>query len=169
MSSRALPRSPGSQSSWDRNYPLWSRDRIALDRRNEIHKLRGCRHRTSGDAQPADELALCSHGATKYIRSLGSGRDRLGHRNRTTVRISARLRYSQSVGMFLTTLSFLFTTPGWEPTLGFPGISAMPGQFLLKDVVLLGAAIFTASEAFGAVHRSETAVEHAESVTAGAR
>ena len=74
-----------------------------------------------------------------------------------------------SVGMFLTTLSFLFTTPGWEPTLGFPGISAMPGQFLLKDVVLLGAAIFTASEAFGAVHKSETAVEHAESVTAGAR
>jgi len=25
-----------------------------------------------------------------------------------------------SVGMFLTSLSFLFTTPGWEPTLGFP-------------------------------------------------
>jgi len=45
----------------------------------------------------------------------------------------------------------------------------MPGQFLLKDVVLLGAAIFTASEAFGAVHKSEAAVEHAESVTAGAR
>ena len=61
-----------------------------------------------------------------------------------------------SVGMFLTTLSFLFTTPGWEPTLGFPAISAMPGQFLLKDVVLLGAAIFTASEAFGAVCKSET-------------
>src|SRR5258708_17694521 len=57
-----------------------------------------------------------------------------------------------SVGMFLTTLSFLFTTPGWEPTLGgFPGISAMPGQFLLKDIVLLGAAVFTASEALAAV------------------
>jgi reactive chlorine resistance protein C len=57
-----------------------------------------------------------------------------------------------SVGMFLTTLSFLFTTPGWEPTLGgFPGISAMPGQFLLKDIVLLGAAVFTASEAFAAL------------------
>jgi reactive chlorine resistance protein C len=56
-----------------------------------------------------------------------------------------------SVGMFLTTLSFLFTTPGWEPTLGgFPGISALPGQFLLKDIVLLGAAVFTASEAFAA-------------------
>jgi uncharacterized membrane protein YkgB len=49
--------------------------------------------------------------------------------------------------MFLTTLSFLFTTPGWEPTLGFPAISALPGQFVLKDIVLLGAAIFTATAA----------------------
>jgi len=55
-----------------------------------------------------------------------------------------------SVAMFLTTLSFLFTTPGWEPTLGFPGLSALPGQFLLKDIVLLGAAVFTAGEAFAA-------------------
>jgi uncharacterized membrane protein YkgB len=56
-----------------------------------------------------------------------------------------------SVGMFLTTLSFLITTPGWEPTLGFPALSALPGQFLLKDIVLLGAAVFTAGEAFAAV------------------
>jgi hypothetical protein len=41
----------------------------------------------------------------------------------------------------------------------------MPGQFLLKDVVLLGAAIFTASEAFCAVHKSETAVERTKSWT----
>jgi reactive chlorine resistance protein C len=68
-----------------------------------------------------------------------------------------------SVGMFLTTLSFLFTTPGWEPTLGgFPGISAMPGQFLLKDIVLLGAAVFTASEAFGALSAPEPEVQHGE-------
>src|SRR4051794_27858560 len=33
-------------------------------------------------------------------------------------------------GMFLTTLSFLLTTPGWEPSLGgFPALSAMPGQW----------------------------------------
>jgi uncharacterized membrane protein YkgB len=57
-----------------------------------------------------------------------------------------------AVGMFLTTLSFLFTTPGWEPSLGgFPALSAMPGQFLLKDVVLLGVSLFTAGEALGAV------------------
>jgi uncharacterized membrane protein YkgB len=48
-----------------------------------------------------------------------------------------------AVVMFLTTLSFLFSTPGWEPSLGgFPALSAMPGQFLLKDLVLLGAAIW---------------------------
>ena len=71
-----------------------------------------------------------------------------------------------SVGMFLTTLSFLFTTPGWEPTLGgFPGLSAMPGQFLLKDIVLLGAAVFTAGEAFAAVPGPETRVEHTVSAT----
>jgi len=71
-----------------------------------------------------------------------------------------------SVGMFLTTLTFLFTTPGWEPTLGgFPGLSALPGQFLLKDIVLLGAAVFTAGEAFAAVPGPETRVEHTVSAT----
>jgi uncharacterized membrane protein YkgB len=57
-----------------------------------------------------------------------------------------------AVGMFLTTLTFLSTTPRWEPSLGgFPALSAMPGQFLLKDVVLLGVSLFTAGEALGAV------------------
>jgi uncharacterized membrane protein YkgB len=56
-----------------------------------------------------------------------------------------------AAGMFLTTLTFLFTTPGWEPSLGgFPALSAMPGQFVLKDLVLLGAALWTAGEALAA-------------------
>jgi uncharacterized membrane protein YkgB len=46
--------------------------------------------------------------------------------------------------MFLTTLSFVITTPGvWQAGYGFPALSASPGQFLVKDVVLLGAAIST--------------------------
>jgi uncharacterized membrane protein YkgB len=50
--------------------------------------------------------------------------------------------------MFLTTLTFLFSTPGWEPSLGgFPALSAMPGQFLLKDLVLLAAALWSLGEA----------------------
>jgi uncharacterized membrane protein YkgB len=57
-----------------------------------------------------------------------------------------------AVGMFLTTLTFLVTTPGvWEPSVGgFPALSAMPGQFVLKDLVLLGAALWTAGEALAA-------------------
>ena len=56
-----------------------------------------------------------------------------------------------AVCTFLTTLSFLFSTPGWEPSLGgFPALSAHPGQFLLKDIVLLGTAIWSLGEALTA-------------------
>lgn len=59
-----------------------------------------------------------------------------------------------AVGMFATTLSFLLTTPSvWEPSLGgFPALSAVPGQFLLKDIVLLGAALWTLGEALRRRH-----------------
>ncbi len=57
--------------------------------------------------------------------------------------------------MFLSTLSFLITTPGvWQPGYGFPFPSPMPGQFLAKDLVLLGAALWTAGEALRAAGRS---------------
>lgn len=57
-----------------------------------------------------------------------------------------------AIGMFLTTLSFLLSTPGvMEPSQGFPILSVVPGQFLLKDVVLLGASIWTAGEALRAM------------------
>lgn len=53
-----------------------------------------------------------------------------------------------AVLIFLTTLSFLFSTPGWEPSLGgFPALSGAVGQFLIKDVVLLGAALWSLGEA----------------------
>jgi uncharacterized membrane protein YkgB len=75
--------------------------------------------------------------------------------------ISARACAVGSVmaaGMFLTTLTFLFSTPGWEPSLGgFPALSAMPGQFLLKDLVLLGAAVWSLGEAL----RASLSAEHA--------
>jgi uncharacterized membrane protein YkgB len=61
---------------------------------------------------------------------------------------------AMAVGMFLTTLTFLFSTPGVvEPSLGFPALSAVPGQFLIKDVVLLGAALWSTGEALRAVHQ----------------
>jgi len=58
---------------------------------------------------------------------------------------------AMAVMMFLTTLSFLLSTPGWKPSLGgFPALSVVPGQFLLKDVVLLGAAVWSLGEALSA-------------------
>lgn len=51
-----------------------------------------------------------------------------------------------AVCTFLATLTFLFSLPGWEKSLGgFPALSGS-GGFLLKDVVLLGAALFTLSD-----------------------
>ncbi len=56
-----------------------------------------------------------------------------------------------AIAMFLTTLSFELTTPGvWQPGYGFPFPSPMPGQFLAKDLVLLGAAVWSAGEALRA-------------------
>lgn len=62
-----------------------------------------------------------------------------------------------AVGMFLTTLSFLVTTPGaWEPSLGgFPALSALPGQFLIKDLALLGVSLWSLGEAWHASERAE--------------
>ena len=63
-------------------------------------------------------------------------------------RLSPRLSGFASLGacgMFLTTLSFLVTTPG-----AAPWGAAGPGQFLLKDIVLLGAALYTAGVSFQA-------------------
>jgi uncharacterized membrane protein YkgB len=51
------------------------------------------------------------------------------------------------VPIFLTTLSFMLSTPGvWQPGYGFPALSAT-GAFLVKDIVLLGAASWTGAEA----------------------
>ena len=55
-----------------------------------------------------------------------------------------------SAGLFVTTLSFMASTPGvFEPTAGgFPAISVAPGQFLLKDVGLLAASLWIAADSY---------------------
>jgi uncharacterized membrane protein YkgB len=70
-------------------------------------------------------------------------------------RISA-LGSALAVAIFLTTLSFLVTTPGvWEPsTGGFPALSAIPGQFLIKDLALLGISLWLLGEAWRASERT---------------
>jgi uncharacterized membrane protein YkgB len=69
-------------------------------------------------------------------------------------RVSA-LGSALAVVLFLGTLSFLFTTPGVVAThaAGIPVLSAQPGQFLLKDLVLIGVAIWTLGDSLGANRR----------------
>jgi len=64
--------------------------------------------------------------------------------------LSAKLSFSGSIGAITTfalTVSFLFSTPGaFHFSHGFP-VLGDAGQFLIKDLVLLGASVWTAAEA----------------------
>lgn len=59
---------------------------------------------------------------------------------------------AMAIVLFCGTLSFLFTTPGVVSQFAgpLPVLSALPGQFLLKDVVLMGVSIWTLGEALQA-------------------
>jgi reactive chlorine resistance protein C len=61
--------------------------------------------------------------------------------------------------LFLSTLSFLFTTPGVGDASagGFPALSPV-GQFLIKDLVLLGASVWTLGDSLLAGRRPGTPV-----------
>jgi uncharacterized membrane protein YkgB len=64
---------------------------------------------------------------------------------------SSALASLAAATMSLVTLSFLLSTPGiWESVPGFPlPVPDATGAFLLKDVLLLGAALSTAADALG--------------------
>ncbi|MEO6315553.1 MAG: DUF417 family protein [Chitinophagaceae bacterium] len=74
---------------------------------------------------------------------------------------SAKLSAFGSAGAIITfviTLTLMLSTPGVIQTgYSFPFISAIPGQFLVKDIVLLGASVWTYGEAMHAV-RTSTAI-----------
>ncbi len=56
--------------------------------------------------------------------------------------------------LFFVTVTFILSTPGvFQPDLGVPFLSPMPGQFLAKDIALFAISIWTAGEAFRAARR----------------
>jgi uncharacterized membrane protein YkgB len=65
-----------------------------------------------------------------------------------------------SILLFVSTISFLFTTPGVSEPLGggFPALS-LTGEFLLKDVPLLGLSFWSLADAIKAVHRRSSAAD----------
>jgi uncharacterized membrane protein YkgB len=68
--------------------------------------------------------------------------------------VSAKASFAGSLGSivtFLLTTSFLFSTPGAAQLSHGLSILGEAGQFLIKDVVLLGASFWTAAEALAAI------------------
>ncbi|MEM7123563.1 MAG: DUF417 family protein [Pseudomonadota bacterium] len=64
------------------------------------------------------------------------------------LRSAAVLGALGAIATFVVTLSFLFTAPGWEASLGgFPALSVVPGQFIIKDTVLLAVAVWLLGDA----------------------
>ena len=63
-----------------------------------------------------------------------------------------------AIVLFIGTLSFLFTTPGVvQQTAGFlPVLSGNPGQFLLKDLVLISVALWTLGDSLETARRRRT-------------
>ena len=61
-----------------------------------------------------------------------------------------------AIGLFVATISFLFTTPGIGEASagGFPLLSTT-GQFLIKDVVRVGVSAWTLADALAATLRSQ--------------
>ena len=71
------------------------------------------------------------------------------------------------VGMSLTTLSFLVTTPEcWVPSLGSPEhgfpLLAGPGRLVIKDAIMLGAAVVTMADSAKAYLRGRDVARRAE-------
>ena len=66
--------------------------------------------------------------------------------------------------LFLGTLSFLFTTPGVTVASagGFPVLSVLPGQFLLKDLVLVSASLWTLGDSLSAAWARRSAHDGGE-------
>ena len=61
-----------------------------------------------------------------------------------------------AVSTFVVTLSFFATAPGiWDAARGFPLLGGS-GQFIVKDIVLLGASIWSLGEAYDAARANLT-------------
>lgn len=67
-----------------------------------------------------------------------------------------------AIVLFLGTLSFLFTTTGVVQQVAgpLPVLSGNPGQFLLKDLVLIGVALWTLGDSLAAARHSPHPHEH---------
>lgn len=82
--------------------------------------------------------------------------------------LSPRLAMIGGIGAcitFVITLSLLFTTPGAiQEGYGFPALSGMVGQFLIKDLVLLGASLWVTGASMSAMRTATWAASGGNTV-----
>ena len=134
--------------------PLRAGDRHRVDRADEVHRVRGTRHRAARLQQPVDELDVGIFSVTTFSALLGVlevAAAVLLAVKPWAPRLSA-IGSIIAIGLFVATLSFLFTTPGvFEASQGgFPMLSSS-GKFLIKDVALLGMSVWSLADALRAV------------------
>ncbi|MET8332081.1 DUF417 family protein, partial [Streptomyces sp. NPDC005181] len=106
-------------------------------------------------SSPIFSPLVAKFGERKIARAIGAAEIAIGSliaAKSISPRASA-LGSLAAVGMFATTLSFLATTPAaWQEKRREPKLS-LAGQFLLKDIVLLGASLVTAAESLQSAQR----------------
>ena len=107
-------------------------------------------------AENAEHASVRTTGSTDALPvapALGASLDAAAMPRESTL-VSKRvvLISAMAIVLFIGTVSFLFTTPGLAVghLAGVPILGAQPGQFLLKDVVLLGVSVWTLGESLGA-------------------
>jgi uncharacterized membrane protein YkgB len=126
---------------------------LVADRVLEVHVSRGNGDTAAGRTQSAhvlDDTVLSVRGVSNLI-----GVIEIAIAILLALRpISAKASFVGSLGSvatFLLTTSFLLSTPGAvQMSHGLP-VLGDAGQFLIKDVVLLGASFWTAAEALAAI------------------
>jgi Protein of unknown function, DUF417 len=125
---------------------------LIAHRSAEVHPRRSGWHPAIGCAQPANvvDVGLLSvQGVSNVIGVIEIATAAL-IALRPFSRKASFVGSLAAVVTFLLTVSFLFSTPGaFHFMYGFP-VLGDAGQFLIKDLVLLGASFWTAAEAFSA-------------------
>ena len=121
-----------------------------LDRRDEVHRLRSRRDSASGREQPADVMAVRDLQRPDDLKPDRGRRDRRWRADRAAALVGDGGSARQHDGD--RDVRDHADLPGLDPRLGaeprcFPALSVAPGQFILKDAVLLGAAVWSLGEA----------------------
>ena len=122
-----------------------ARDHLRLVRRDEVHRIRGQGLVPLVENSPLLSWFYALFSVRGFSTFLGFVELSIGLL--IALRLASPIFSAAggllSAGLFVTTVSFMISTPGVVvPELGPPAITVAPGQFLLKDVGLFAASFW---------------------------